>query len=99
MQNRMRGWRMAALAGLLLLASGASLEAGPQERQGGPAPQVRQEYRERMRALHEQFRSRLLSLKAEYRARRQALRAEFEARYGVGEPQGTPGPGPGSPAR
>ena len=95
MQNRMRGWRMAALAGLLLLASGASLEAGPQERQG-PAPQVRQEYRERMRALHEEFRSRLQSLKAEYRARRQALRTEFEARYGVGEPQGTPGPGPGS---
>ncbi|MGH7377634.1 MAG: hypothetical protein ACREKK_09475 [Candidatus Methylomirabilales bacterium] len=86
---------MAALAGLLLLASGASLEAGPQEGQGSP-PQVRQEYRERMRALHEEFRSRLQSLKAEYRAQRQALRAEFEARYGVGEPQGTPGPGPGS---
>ena len=98
MQNRMRGWRMAALAGLLLLASGASLEAGPQERQG-PPPQVRQEYRERMRALHEEFRSRLQSLKAEYRARRQALRTEFEARYGVGERQEAPGPGPDSPAR
>lgn len=94
MQNRMRGSRMAVLAGLLLLASGASLEAGPQERQG-PAPQVRQEYRERMRALPEEFRSRLLSLKAEYRARRQALRAEFNARHGAGEQQGTPGPGPG----
>ena len=95
MRYRRNGWRMAALTGLLLLASGASLEAGPPGPQG-PPPQVRQEYRERMRALHEEFRSRLQSLKAEYRARRQALRTEFEARYGVGEPQGTPGPGPGS---
>ncbi len=97
MRYRRNGWRMAALAGLLLLASGASLEAGPPGPQG-PPPQGRQEYRERMRALHGEFRSRLQSLKAEYRARRQALRAEFEARYGVGESQGTPGPGPTPPA-
>ena len=98
MQNRMNGWRMAALAGLLLLASGASLEAGPQERQG-PAPQVRQEYRERMRALHEEFRSRLQSLKAEYRTRIQALRAEFQAHRGQHQSEGSsePGPGPQTP--
>ena len=94
MRNRTNGWLLAALAGLLLLGSGAPLEAGPPERQG-PSPEVRQEYRERMRALHEEFRSRLKSLKAEHRARRQALRAEFKARHGVGEQEGTPAPGRG----
>jgi len=94
MRNRTNGWLVAALAGLLLLGSGAPLEAGPQGRQG-PSPEVRQEYRERMRGLKEEFRNRLKSLRAEYRARHQALRAEFKARHGAGEQQGTPGPGPG----
>jgi len=94
MRNRTSGWPVAALAGVLLLGSGASPEAGPQERQG-PSPEVRQEYRERKRALHEEFRNRLKALKVEYRARREALRSEFKARHGAGEQQGVPGPGPG----
>ena len=98
MRNRTNSWLVAALAGLLLLGSGAPLEAGPPERQEGPSPEVRQEYRERMRALKEDFRGRLQSLKAEYRARRQALRAEFQARHGVREQEGTLAPGPRTPA-
>ncbi|HEU5395053.1 MAG TPA: hypothetical protein VFV36_09635 [Candidatus Methylomirabilis sp.] len=96
MRNRTDGWRMVALAGVLLLATGASPEAGPPAAQG-VSPEVRQEYHERMRAIHQEFRSRLRSLKGEYRARRRALRAEFEARHGVAEPQETPGPAPGPP--
>jgi len=97
MRNPTNGWRMAALAGLLLLVTGAPLEASPEERQG-PGPEVRQEYRERMRTLKQEFRSRLKALRAEFRARRQALRAEFEARPGVREPQGRPEPAPRPPA-
>jgi len=97
MRNRTDGWRMVGLAAALLLATGASPEAGPPAAQG-VSPEVRQEYRERMRVLHQEFRSRLRSLKGEYRARRQALRAEFEARHGVAGPKEMPGPAPGSPA-
>lgn len=97
MQHRANGWRIVALAAVLLLATGASPEAGPPAAQG-VSPEVRQEYRERMRVLHQEFRSRLRSLKGEYRARRQALRDEFEARHGVAGPREAPGSAPGSPA-
>ncbi len=98
MRNRTNGWRMAALAGLVLLAGMGPIEAGAPTRSGG-SPEVRQEYRERMRALREEFRTRMESLKAEYRTRLQALRAEFQARRGQHELERGPesGPGPQTP--
>jgi len=93
MRNRTNGWRMAALAGLMLLAGMSPIEAGAPTRSGG-SPEVRQEYRERMRALKEEFRKRMESLKAEYRTRLQALRAEFQARRGEHALEGGPEPGP-----
>jgi hypothetical protein len=94
MRNRTSGWRMAALAGLVLLAGMGPIEAGAPERSGG-SPEVRQEYRARMRALKEEFRKRMEGLKAEYRTRLQALRAEFRARHGQHQLEGRPEPGPG----
>lgn len=98
MRNRKKGWRMAALAGLLLLAGMGPIEAGTPERSGG-SPEVRQEYRARMRSLKEEFRKHMESLKAEYRTRLQALRAEFQARRGQHQSEGSsePGPGPQTP--
>ncbi|MBI3003485.1 MAG: hypothetical protein HYY54_07710 [candidate division NC10 bacterium] len=96
MRTTTNGWRAVVLTGLLVLTGALPLEAGPEGRPEVP-PEMRQEYRERMRALHGEFRSRLRSLKAEYRARRQALRAEFQARRGMQSPQAPPGPAPESP--
>ena len=93
MRNRTNGWRMAALAGLVLLAGMGPIEAGAPERPGG-SPEVRQEYRARMRALREEFRKRMGSLKAEYRTRVQALRAEFQGRRGQHQLERGPEPGP-----
>ena len=88
---------MAALAGLVLLAGMGPIEAGAPTQSGG-GPEVRQEYREWMRALREEFRKRMESLKAEYRTRIQALRAEFQARRGQHELERGPEPGPGPQA-
>jgi len=94
MRNRERAWRMAALAGLLLLAGMGPIEAGTPERSGG-SPEVRQEYRARMRSLKEEFRKRMESVRAEYRTRLQALRAEFQAHRGQHQSEGSSEPGPG----
>lgn len=94
MRNRKNGWQMVTLAGLLLLTGMGPIEAGAPTRLGG-SPEVRQEYRERMRALKEEFRKRMESLKAEYRTRLQALRAEFEARREQHQLERGPEPGPG----
>lgn len=92
------GWRTVALVGLLLVTGVSPLEAGPEGRPGpGILPEIRQEYRERMRALHEEFRDRMRGLKAEYRARRRALRAEFGARHGMPWLPAPPEPAPQSP--